>query len=217
LKTFFDKLFINTPNKITYILSSLLTMSVTTFFSSPFEIPYDTPLNMPIAASPYNNDDDKNNHDKKIQTFAKVEPEYEELDGYDWDDGTCTTDPSAWEYWVWEKHIEYNTGKAYYYSPHYDISTYDVPQREGPPEEYEEVVIKDSGATVWEKRYRKTAVFPHSETYYCCKITGEIRTEMPTRGYVQVVREYETIDHKGVRRNYTSIQFPKLPPLLFSN
>lgn len=180
---------------------------VTTFFSSPFEIPYDTPLNMPISTSYNDNDNDKNNNDKKIQTFAKVEPE-DEIDGYDWTDETCTTDPVAWE-----KHIEYNTGKAYYYSPHYNISTYDVPQREGPPEEYEDVVIKDSGATIWEKRYRKTSVYPHYETYYCCKVTGEIRTEMPRRGYVQVVREYETIDHKGVRRYYTSIQFPKLPPL----
>jgi hypothetical protein len=37
--------------------------------------------------------------------------------------------------------------------------------------------------------------------------------DMPKSGYVQVLRDYETIDAKGVRRTYISVQFPRLPPV----
>jgi hypothetical protein len=179
--------------------------SALAFVSSPFNMPYDTPLNLPPSLIL------EEEEDKDFEETTNVP--YVALTGHDWADGTCTTDPVAWEYWVWEKHIDYRTGHSYYYSPHYDISTYDIPEREGPAEEYEDVVIKDCGATIWQKLYRKRQEYPHYEPYYYCKKTGKIVTTMPTRGYVQVVREYETIDNKGVRRNYTSVQFPKLPPL----
>jgi hypothetical protein len=66
--------------------------------------------------------------------------------GYDlsWEyGGTTITDPAAWEYWVWYKHVD-GAGRAYYYSPHYKTSQYEVPVSEGPLEDYEEVEIREA-------------------------------------------------------------------------
>ena len=173
---------------------------MTSFFSSPFEMPFDSPLNCsPLTV--------------QAQDTTVVHVPCAVQQGYDMSDGTTITDPAAWEYWVWERHIDYISSRYYYYSPHYNVSTYDIPEREGSEEEYEDVVIKDTGATIWYKHYRGVEEYPHTEAYYHNRETGEIRVDMPKSGYVQVLRDYETIDAKGVRRTYISVQFPRLPPV----
>lgn len=169
------------------------------FITNPFDMAYDSPLNLP-PPFPEMKEDVKNTTPVSV-------------DGYDWADGTTTTDPAAWEYWVWYKYND-GTGRTYYYSPHYDISQYEVPEREGPADAYEDIVIRDQGLEIWQKHYRGIAEFPHSEPYYYNAVTGQIRLDMPITGYVQVVRHYESIDYKGIRRNYTSVQFPRPPPVL---
>lgn len=179
----------------------------TTFFSSPFDLAYDSPLDMPTSFL------DSSTDHASVSTLVPVVPELSSANGFDWADGTTTLDPAAWEYWVWYKYND-GTGRMYYYSPHYDISQYEVPVREGPADEYEEVVIRDQGLEIWQKHYRGIVEFPHSEPYYYNAVTNQIRVDMPKTGYVQVVRHYESIDDKGIRRNYTSVQFPRPPPVL---
>jgi hypothetical protein len=186
------------------------------FFNSPFDLAYDSPLNMPSSFL------DTPSCDSAITCASTVvsvvptsfaSPELGCIDGFEWSDGTTTLDPVAWEYWVWYKYND-GTGRTYYYSPHYDISQYEVPVREGPADEYEDIVIRDQGLEIWQKHYRGKEEFPHSEPYYYNAVTGQIKLDMPKTGYVQVVRHYESIDDKGIRRNYTSVQFPRPPPVL---
>jgi hypothetical protein len=169
---------------------------------------YKSPLDLPSSFTEEKDDGSKT-------TLVSVPSSTGSGNRYDW---TCecnepnTFNPVAWEYWVWYKHVD-GSGRAYYYNPYYDISQYEIPVSEGPLDEYEEVVIRDKGVVVWQKHYRHLSEFPHYEAYYYNTITGEMCQDMPTRGYVQVVRLYDTVDDKRVHRNYTSIQFPKLPPL----
>ena len=187
------------------------TATAESFFSSPFEMAYDSPLDMPTSFLDAKDDANET-------TLVPAVPESAQstsANGYDlsWEyGGTTITDPAAWEYWVWYKHVD-GSGRAYYYNPHYNISQYEVPVSEGPVDEYEQVDIRDKGVVVWQKHYRSFPEFPHYEAYYYNSSTGETRREMPTQGYVQVVRLYDTVDDKRVHRNYTSVQFPKLPPL----
>jgi hypothetical protein len=178
--------------------------SAESFFSNPFEMAYDSPLNLPSSFASEKNDD--------VDTTLVTVPVPIVANGYDWADGSTTLNPAAWEYWVWYKHVD-GAGRAYYYNPHYDISQYELPVSEGPVDEYEQVEIRDKGVVVWQKHYRSFPEFPHYEAYYYNSSTGETCREMPTQGYVQVVRLYDTVDDKRVHRNYTSVQFPKLPPL----
>jgi len=202
LKTFFIDLF-KARHQQNNIIKVLRNMS----FASPFDLPYDSPLNLPSTLPVIESKQDEETSFLHVPYVESV------IEDYDLADGTCMSDPATWEYWVWEKHMDYISSKYYYYSPHYDVSTYDVPERNSSLEDFEDVVIKDGGAELWYKYYRKSDDYPHNEAYYHNRRTGEIRTDMPKRGYVQVLREYETIDKKGVRKTYLSVQFPKLPPL----
>jgi hypothetical protein len=194
-------------------IASSATATAESFFSGPFDMAYDSPLDMPSSFLDAKDDASEITlvpMPSAVSSAATTSAS--SANGFDWADGTTTLDPAAWEYWVWYEHVD-GAGRAYYYNPHYDISQYEVPVSEGPVDEYEQVDIRSKGVVVWQKHYRIISAFPHYEPYYYNSSTGETCREMPTQGYVQVVRFYDTVDEKRVHRNYTSVQFPKLPPL----